>query len=183
MFKNSIYIGQVWMVKGENNPDEWKKGVIAKTRPMLVVGVHGASTNCIPITSSEESKEYNKIYHVLPNNDIALLTQIKTISKEDFIRFLYNVSDKDLNIVNTKLVEMFTSPDETSWKIPVSKKYKFFNTSLTNKEGSFKFQLLPDYVQRNIIRDHTEMSMKNLLFKYRFYCVSKADVYQLLTMK
>ena len=178
MFKYNIYIGQVWMVRGENRPEEWKKGVIAKTRPMLVVGVHGASANCIPITSSEESKDYNKIYHVLPNDDIVLLTQIKTVSKDDFIRFLYNISDKDQSIINSKIVEMFTSPDTSNWQTPVSKKSKYLSSF--NNKAVYAYQKLPVYIRNSIIRDHTEMSMKSLLYKYRAYCISKTDVYQIL---
>ena len=180
MFKN-IYIGQVWVIKGENRPEEWKKGVIAKTRPMLVVGVHGASTNCIPITSSEDSKEYNKIFHTLPNKDIVLVTQIKTVSKDDFIKFLYNVSDTDMAIINNKLVEMFTSPDTSNWQIPVSKKNKFLTPVLG--KGLYQYQRLPVSIKNDIIRDHTEMSMKSLLHKYRAYCISKTDVYQILITK
>lgn len=173
MTRNDINIGQIWMIKGEDNPKRWKKGIQEKTRPMLVIAIHGANCNCVPITSSELAKDYNKIVHELPNNDILLLTQIRTISKVDFISYMYSISPEELMNINMMIAHMFMTPS-TNWKHPVSKKPP---EGKIDQKGS---KVIPVKIKEGIIKDFSEMPMMELLKRYRSYNINKQDVYNII---
>lgn len=173
MLKQEINIGQIWMIKGEDNPKKWKKGIQEKTRPMLVIAIHGANCNCVPITSSETAEEYNKIVYKLPNKDLLLLTQIRTISKVDFINYMYSITPEQLMDINMMIAHMFMTPS-TNWKQPVSRKP--FEVRTNNSGQKF----IPSRIKQGILRDYSEMPMNSLLRKYKKDCISKQDVYQLV---
>lgn len=180
MDKMYIDIGQVWMIEQENDPSKWKKGTIAKTRPMLVVGVHGASTNCIPITSSEVSKEYNKIYHQLQNGDILLLTQIRTISREEYIQYMYTVTNEEFRRINQKIIDMFAKPNQSNWYRPISRKSNKSKPKRPEIDKDYTVETLPDAVKDYIISHYTEEPMYQLLSHFSYYALTKSQVYQII---
>ena len=153
MNKSDIDVGQVWCVNDEDDSSNWKVGVIAKTRPMLVIAVHGNSCNCVPITSSSKSKEYNKIYHELPNKDVLLITQIKTVSKVDFKYYMYSIDTKEQLDINLEIASMFMNP-QSNWKKPISKKQEYLQKqrSLNSEKSSITSKL-----KKMIKRDFSEM--------------------------
>ena len=169
-----IEIGQVWMIRQEDNPEKWKKGLIAKTRPMLVVGVHGTSTNCIPITSSEGSKDYNKVYHQLQNNDILLISQIRTISIDDHIQYMFNVTNDELRCVMEKLIDMFSLPARYNWYRPITRKHVINNNSPTPIID------LPKSVKTYILKNYTDYPMSELIRHFKSYSITKHQVYQII---
>lgn len=172
MNKSDIDVGQVWCVNDEDDSSNWKVGVIAKTRPMLVIAVHGNSCNCVPITSSSKSKEYNKIYHELPNKDVLLITQIKTVSKVDFKYYMYSIDTKEQLDINLEIASMFINP-QSNWKKPISKKQEFLQQEKAKQEGSN----ISSKIKKMIKRDFSEMPMISLLRKYHDFNVSKQDIY------
>lgn len=177
MNKSDIDVGQVWYVSDEDNSSNWKVGVIAKTRPMLVIAVHGNSCNCVPITSSSKSKEYNKLYHELPNKDVLLITQIKTVSKQDFKYYMYSISSQEVIDINLEIASMFINPS-SNWKKGVSKKQEYLQQQDQSK--SLYKTSFPKSIKRMIIRDYPEMPMMSLLKKYKDYNLSKRDVYHIM---
>lgn len=174
-FKKPLQIGQVWMVDGENDPSKWRKGVQEKTRPGLIIGIHGASCNCVPITSSEEAKTYNKIYKSLPNGDILLPTQIKTISREQLISYMYTVDNDILTDVTKQVASLFTDPGN-NWYKPVSKRHQVSD----NNKPAGRTKTISDNLKRGILKDYTEMPMSKILYKYRNSFITKTDVYQII---
>ena len=178
MNKSDIDVGQVWMITGEDDPTKWKVGEIAKSRPMLVIGVHGHICNCIPITSSEKSKDYNKIYHELPNKDVLLLTQVRTVSKVDFRHFMYSIDPKEQMEINLKIASMFMDPN-TNWSKPVSKRAEYLKTHQNTNQSN----QLTKSVKLMISNDYCEMPMNSLLAKYHRYNLSKQDVYTIMLEK
>ena len=176
MNKSNINVGQVWMIAGEDDPSKWKLGEIGKSRPMLVIGVHGHICNCIPITSSDKSKEYNKIYHELPNKDILLLTQVRTVSKVDFKHFMYSIDSKEQMDINLKIASMFIDPS-ANWSKPVSKRPDYVKNY---KHSKHKHCNLSKKVKLMISNDYCEMPMNSLLLKYHKYNLSKQDVYSIM---
>lgn len=179
MNKSEIDVGQVWCVNDEDDASNWKVGVIAKTRPMLVIAVHGNSCNCVPITSSSKSKEYNKIYHELPNKDVLLITQIKTVSKVDFKYYMYSIDSKEQLDINLEIASMFMNP-ASNWKKAVSKKQEYLQEHAIRPRSPTD-KRIPNKVRQMIIRDYSEMPMTQLLKKYHGYDLSKQDVYLIMT--
>lgn len=173
MNKSDIDIGQVWCVNDEDDSNNWKVGVIAKTRPMLVIAVHGNSCNCVPITSSSKSKEYNKIYHELPNKDVLLITQIKTVSKVDFKYYMYSIDAKEQLDINLEIASMFMNP-QSNWKKPISKKQEYLQQERQSQQD---YSSISSKVKKMIKRDFSEMPMPSLLRKYHDFNITKQDVY------
>lgn len=106
---NSIKKGYIYFVNLPNNNSNVQKG----KRPALILGVHGAIVNIIPLTS--KLKRMDLLEHLIittidkhniKHNSNALLEQITTISKDNVLNYYGTISEYDKEKINDRIKEV-----------------------------------------------------------------------------
>ena len=179
----NIQPGQIWYVEGEDDQTKWRRYVLEKTRPHLVIAVHGGNINCIPVTSSANAKYYNIVLERGGNNFV--ISQLTCKSRDEFKSYVTTISKDILEEVKQKVAEALLSED-ANWFQPISKKNMNRGTvpQLLRFDMSKEIQLanktVPGKIVYAILRDYQEKPMSALLNDYRRYNITKRDIYMIM---
>lgn len=179
----NIEPGQIWYVEGEDDATKWRKYILEKTRPFLVIAVHGGNINCIPITSSNNAKFYNVVLERGGNNFV--ISQLTCKSRDEFKSYLTTVSKDVLEEVKQQVATTLLS-EEGNWYRPISKKNSesvttpaLIGADLT-KEVQLPNKKVPGKVVYGILKEYQELPMSKILDNYRLYNITKKDIYHVM---
>lgn len=180
----NIEPGQIWYVEGEDDEAKWRRYILEKTRPHLVVAVHGGNINCVPVTSSGNAKYYNIVLERGGNNFV--ISQLTCKSRDEFKSYLTTVSKEILEEVKQKVAESILSED-ANWFQPISKKKPTGQATVPQllrvdlgKEIKLANKTVPGRIVYAILKDYQEKPMSSLLNDYRRYNITKRDIYMIM---
>lgn len=179
--------GQVWFVRGDDEKQHWEPGVIAKSRPWVIISVNKkeGSAVCVPVTSSVNAYDKNRdaLYPLKLSSEenYIILNQIKTIGFKNFTNYLYTLNEKYFE----RLVDNFGKAlhlrvlgckiDIRNTEEPVRVVNRKKNNVVRLKVGTDPSHASQEIVQR-IRQDFNKMPMAALSQKYG---LSRKELYRL----
>ena len=183
-----VKIGQIWMVKDNDNFTEWNNGNKAKTRPMLILNKFGHNIQCIPITSSENAYKYD--YAMKGNRGFYILNQLKSKSDAEALYYMDQISLKELSNVRKIVCEIISNPNYNYDHAATSSERASYvtakplsNTTDLGKEVCRAAKKLPNHVLSQLGADYNRFPMKELVLKYRKFGITKKDICAIMHMK
>lgn len=171
---NKYVPGQVWICSGEDDQSKWKEGVIAKTRPVVIINVNAPGKNLvvIPMTSSERSASTsrNHYFRIGKYNSWAILNSPKTVSFEDMLEYKYTLDKTVFEKILEGMKSVLILTNEELYEVPKQNQSKKHHQK---NESSDRKRLIT-----SLKREYTQKPMRVLMEKYG---MSKAEIYQIVS--
>ena len=189
MNQQKVKIGQIWMVKDNDDVERWMPGNKAKTRPMLILNRFGHNIQCIPITSSENAYKYD--YAMKGNRGYYILNQVKSKSDAEALYFMDQITLKELSNVRKIVCEIISNPNYNYEHAATSSERASYVTAkpLSSKDTNLGKEVcraakkLPTHVLSQLGADYNKFAMKELVLKYRKFGITKKDICAIMHMK
>jgi hypothetical protein len=184
----NVRIGQIWVIKDDDDQSNWKRGNKAKTRPMLILNKFGHNIQCVPITSSDNAYKYD--YAMKGKFGYYVLNQLKSKSDEEALYIKGNVPLGELTNVRKVIAEIIANPNYNYEHAATASERASYVTAkpLSNKNTDLGKSVcraakkLPNHVLHQLVSEYNQFPMKELVMRYRKYGIRKEDIYNIMYM-